>query len=136
MLMAGMMGIDASLFEAAEVDGATSMQTFWHITIPLLKPMLVYTCINALIGGLHVHADKASRGSGGNIARFAHVSQNAGILQTEHFNVVAELLFDFFFHQFDKFRCRACINQTNFHFKSPRFSEFLSSDVLHPTLSI
>ena len=55
MLMAGMMGIDASLFEAAEVDGATSMQTFWHITIPLLKPMLVYTCINALIGGLQMY---------------------------------------------------------------------------------
>lgn len=54
MLMAGMMGIDASLFEAAEVDGASSMQTFWNITIPLLKPMLIYTCITSLIGGLQM----------------------------------------------------------------------------------
>ena len=33
LLMAGMMGIDTSLFEAAEVDGATSSQVFWQITL-------------------------------------------------------------------------------------------------------
>ena len=37
LLMAGMMGIDTSLFEAAEVDGATSSQVFWQITLPLLR---------------------------------------------------------------------------------------------------
>ena len=37
LLMAGMMGIDPSLFEAAEVDGATSTQVFWQITMPLLR---------------------------------------------------------------------------------------------------
>ena len=37
LLMAGMMGIDTSLFEAAEVDGATSTQVFFKITLPLLK---------------------------------------------------------------------------------------------------
>ena len=42
LLMAGMMGIDTSLFEAAEVDGATSSQVFWQITLPLLRPILVY----------------------------------------------------------------------------------------------
>ncbi len=36
LLMAGMMGIDTSLFEAAEVDGATSTQVFFKITLPLL----------------------------------------------------------------------------------------------------
>ena len=36
LLMAGMMGIDTSLFEAAEVDGATSTQVFFRITLPLL----------------------------------------------------------------------------------------------------
>ena len=54
MLMAGMMGIDQGLFESAEVDGASSMQVFWNITIPLLKPMLIYTCITSLIGGLQM----------------------------------------------------------------------------------
>ena len=42
LLMAGMMGIDTSLFEAAEVDGATSTQVFFKITLPLLRPILVY----------------------------------------------------------------------------------------------
>ena len=45
LLMAGMMGIDTNLFEAAEVDGATSTQIFWKITLPLLKPILVYVMI-------------------------------------------------------------------------------------------
>lgn len=54
LLMAGMMGIDTSLFEAAEVDGATSSQVFWKITLPLLKPILVYVFITSLIGGLQM----------------------------------------------------------------------------------
>ena len=54
LLMAGMMGIDTSLFEAAEVDGATSTQVFFKITLPLLRPILVYVIITSLIGGLQL----------------------------------------------------------------------------------
>lgn len=54
LLMAGMMGIDTSLFEAAEVDGATSMQVFFKITLPLLRPILVYVLVTSLIGGLQL----------------------------------------------------------------------------------
>ena len=54
LLMAGMMGIDPALFEAAEVDGATSGQVFWKITLPLLRPILVYVIITSLIGGLQM----------------------------------------------------------------------------------
>ena len=54
LLMAGMMGIDTSLFEAAEVDGATSTQVFYRITLPLLRPILVYVLITSLIGGLQM----------------------------------------------------------------------------------
>ena len=54
LLMAGMMGIDQSLFEAAEVDGATSTQVFWKITLPILRPILVYVLITSLIGGLQM----------------------------------------------------------------------------------
>ena len=54
LLMAGMMGIDTSLFEAAEVDGATSTQTFFKITLPLLRPILVYVMVTSLIGGLQM----------------------------------------------------------------------------------
>ena len=54
LLMAGMMGIDSSLFEAAEVDGATSTQIFFRITLPLLRPILIYVMITSLIGGLQM----------------------------------------------------------------------------------
>ena len=47
-------GIDTSLFEAAEVDGATSTQVFFKITLPLLRPILVYVIITSLIGGLQL----------------------------------------------------------------------------------
>ena len=54
LLMAGMMGIDQSLFEAAEVDGATARQIFFNITLPLLRPILIYVMITSLIGGLQM----------------------------------------------------------------------------------
>ena len=54
LLIAGMMGIDPALFEAAEVDGATSTQVFFRITMPLLRPILVYVLITSLIGGLQM----------------------------------------------------------------------------------
>ena len=54
LLMAGMLGIDTSLFESAEVDGATSTQVFFRITLPLLRPILVYVMITSLIGGLQM----------------------------------------------------------------------------------
>ena len=54
LLMAGIMGIDQDLFEAANLDGASSVQTFFRITLPLLMPILVYTIITAMIGGLQM----------------------------------------------------------------------------------
>ena len=54
LLMAGMMSIDTSLYEAAEVDGATSTQRFFKITLPVLKPILIYVAITSLIGGLQM----------------------------------------------------------------------------------
>lgn len=54
LLMAGIMGIDQSLFEAASIDGATSWQVFCKITIPLLMPILVYVAVTSLIGGLQM----------------------------------------------------------------------------------
>lgn len=54
MLMSGIMGINPSLFEAAEIDGANGSQTFWRITMPLLSPILLYTVITSMIGGLQM----------------------------------------------------------------------------------
>lgn len=54
MLMAGVMGIDNSLFEAARIDGANPLQVFFKITIPLLLPIFVYVLITSLIGGIQM----------------------------------------------------------------------------------
>ncbi len=54
MLMSGIMGINPSLFEAANIDGATPRQQFFQITIPLLRPIMLYTMVTSMIGGLQM----------------------------------------------------------------------------------
>ena len=54
LLMSGILGIDASLFEAARIDGANSFATFFKITLPLLLPIFVYVLITSMIGGLQM----------------------------------------------------------------------------------
>ena len=48
------MGISPSLFEAADIDGANSRQVFTRITVPLLRPMVIYVMITSMIGGLQM----------------------------------------------------------------------------------
>lgn len=54
LLMAAIMGIDPCLYEAAEIDGASSGQMFWKITIPLIRPITAYVIITSMIGGLQM----------------------------------------------------------------------------------
>ncbi|MGN0620453.1 MAG: carbohydrate ABC transporter permease, partial [Porcipelethomonas sp.] len=55
MLMSGIMGLNPSLFEAANIDGATSGQVFRKITLPLLQPIMLYTLVTSMIGGLQMY---------------------------------------------------------------------------------
>ena len=54
MLMAAIMGISPDIFEAAELDGCNSTKRFFHITLPLIRPILAYTLITSIIGGLQM----------------------------------------------------------------------------------
>lgn len=54
MLMAGITSINESLFESALVDGANSRQTVWYITLPLLRPMMLYILVTSMIGGMQM----------------------------------------------------------------------------------
>lgn len=54
MLMAGVQGISKDYFEAAAIDGAGRWKVFGSITLPLLKPILLYVAITSLIGGLQI----------------------------------------------------------------------------------
>jgi multiple sugar transport system permease protein len=54
MLMAGITSIPISLYESAVVDGANSRQTAWFITLPLLRPMILYILVTSMIGGMQM----------------------------------------------------------------------------------
>ena len=54
LLMAGIMGIDESLIEAAHIDGASAFQIFTRIIFPLLLPIMAFVIITSLIGGLQM----------------------------------------------------------------------------------
>lgn len=54
ILMAGMTAIPVTLYEAAMVDGASGLQMFRGITLPLLKPILVYIFVTSLVGGMQM----------------------------------------------------------------------------------
>ena len=54
MLMAAFMGISPDIFEAADLDGCTSVQRFFYITLPMIRPILTYTLIVSMIGGLQM----------------------------------------------------------------------------------
>ena len=55
VLIAGVLGISPSLYEAAQVDGASGNQSFRFITLPLLKPIVLYTLVTSLIGGMQMY---------------------------------------------------------------------------------
>ena len=51
----GVLGIDPGLFKAADIDGATGWKKFRYITLPLLKPIMLYTLVTSAIGGLQMY---------------------------------------------------------------------------------
>jgi raffinose/stachyose/melibiose transport system permease protein len=54
LYVAGLQGIDKSLLEAAEMDGASALQRFRHITLPLLAPMIRLSVFFSVVGALQL----------------------------------------------------------------------------------
>lgn len=54
LLLSGIFGIDVSIYEAASIDGSSGMNTFFKITMPILKPIFIYVFITSMIGGLQM----------------------------------------------------------------------------------
>ncbi len=52
--LAGLQNIEYSVYEAANIDGASGWKTFWHITVPLLRPVIVMTGIMSINGTLQL----------------------------------------------------------------------------------
>jgi len=54
IFLAGLRNIPTALYEAAEIDGASSWQRFWRITIPMLSPTIFFSLIMGIIGSFQV----------------------------------------------------------------------------------
>ncbi|HIQ97087.1 MAG TPA: sugar ABC transporter permease [Candidatus Limivivens merdigallinarum] len=63
--LAGLQGIDESVYEAAAIDGATGFQKFRYMTVPLLKPIILFTTINSTIGTLQLFDEPMNITQGG-----------------------------------------------------------------------
>ncbi|CAM3370871.1 carbohydrate ABC transporter permease [Marinicrinis lubricantis] len=55
--LAGLQSIPQTLYEAAKIDGATTLQTFFRITIPLLRPIILFTVLTSTIGGMQIFTE-------------------------------------------------------------------------------
>lgn len=54
IFIAGLQSIDSALYEAADIDGATRVQSAIYITLPLIRPVLVFTLVTSIIGGVQL----------------------------------------------------------------------------------
>lgn len=62
--LAAMQTIPRNLYEAATVDGATPRQQFWKITVPQLKPVIIFTVFVSSVGGMTMFVEPMMFGSG------------------------------------------------------------------------
>jgi multiple sugar transport system permease protein len=54
--LVGFKNLPVSLYEAAKLDGASGPQSFWHLSIPMLKPITLYVSVVTLVSGFNVYA--------------------------------------------------------------------------------
>ena len=56
IFLAALQNVPDELYEAAELDGATVLHRFWHVTIPMISPVILYNLLIFMIGALQVFA--------------------------------------------------------------------------------
>jgi multiple sugar transport system permease protein len=54
--LVGFKSLPNSLFEAAKLDGASGPQSFWHLSVPMLKPITLYVSVVTLVSAFNVYA--------------------------------------------------------------------------------
>lgn len=67
LVFAGMQTIDATIYEAAAVDGATEWNIFWKMTLPLMRPILAFILVTSIIGSFQIFDVVAITTKGGPI---------------------------------------------------------------------
>lgn len=73
--LSGLQNIDSAVYEAASIDGAGKFKSFTNITVPLLKPIILFTTINSTIGTLQLFDEVVNITGGGPANATTTISQ-------------------------------------------------------------
>ncbi len=92
--LAGLQNIEYSVYEAAKIDGATPLQSFFKITIPLLKPVILVTAIMSTNGTLQLFDESVNITKGGpgiSTMSMSHYIYNTSFVQSPRFGYAAAM---------------------------------------------
>ena len=92
--LAGLQNIDYSIYEAARIDGASPLQQFVHLTIPLLKPTILLTAIMSTSGTLQLFDESLNLTNGGpgkSTMTMSHYIYNMSFVQSPNFGYAAAM---------------------------------------------
>ena len=90
--LSGLQNIDSSIYEAAEIDGAGSVKQFFKITIPMLKPIILFTTIMSTIGTLQLFDEVVNitaGGPAGATVTVSHYIHNLSFVRMPNFGYAA-----------------------------------------------
>jgi multiple sugar transport system permease protein len=63
--LAGLQSIPTQLYDAASIDGANAWRRFWHVTVPMLSPFILFNAIIGLIGTMQIFGEAYIMTAGG-----------------------------------------------------------------------
>ncbi|MFI9846884.1 carbohydrate ABC transporter permease [Nonomuraea sp. NPDC051941] len=92
IFLAAMQSVPRDVYEAAAIDGASKVRQFWGITVPLIRPAILFTVIISTIGGMQLFTEPLIFGQGG-------YAISGGSLR--QFQTVAMYMFEKAFKDFD-----------------------------------
>lgn len=94
--LSGLQNIDPSVYEAADIDGTSAWNKFWKITVPMLKPIILFTTITSTIGTLQLFDEVMNITGGGPANATITLSQyiyNLSFKYTPNFGYAAAVSF-------------------------------------------
>ncbi len=92
--LSALQNVEYSIYEAAKIDGASSLQTFWKITVPLLKPTILLTTIMSTNGTLQLFDESVNLTNGGPAnatITMSHYIYNASFKYVPNFGYAAAM---------------------------------------------
>lgn len=94
--LSGLQNIEYSVYEAAKIDGANGWKTFWHITVPLLKPTIIMTFIMSINGTLQLFDESVNLTKGGpanTTITMSHYVYNTCFINVPNFGYASAMAF-------------------------------------------